>query len=141
MVNVLDVDILSGLSFALLPVETAQIDDMIQELEAVFDPATTGGTNDVVRFLPIKRLNAVLAVSPQPAYLERARNWVKRLDRADASAGRRVFVYYVKNGRAEDLANTLGLIFSDASRPSRQPDDRCCRSTGPQRYLSIRRSR
>ncbi len=58
----------------------------------------------VVRFVPIERLNAVLAISPQPAYLERAETWIDRLDQGAEGARRRIFVYHVQNGRAADLA-------------------------------------
>ncbi len=58
----------------------------------------------VVRFVPIERLNAVLAISPQPAYLERAETWIDRLDQGAEGARRRIFVYHVQNGRAADFA-------------------------------------
>jgi general secretion pathway protein D len=34
----------------------------------------------MVRFLPNKRLGAILVISPQRQYLSRAEVWIKRLD-------------------------------------------------------------
>jgi general secretion pathway protein D len=110
MVTVFDVDWMAGMSFALFPVQVADAKNLVADLETVFlegDSPLAG----VVRFVPIERLNAVLAISPQPAYLERAETWIDRLDRGAEGAGRRIFVYHVQNGRAADLAEVLSRIF------------------------------
>ncbi len=110
MVTVFDVDWMAGMSFALFPVQVADAKDLVADLETVFlegDSPLKG----VVRFVPIERLNAVLAISTQPAYLDRAQTWIDRLDRGAEGAGRRIFVYHVQNSRAADLAEVLGRIF------------------------------
>jgi general secretion pathway protein D len=70
-----------------------------------------GGVNSpiggVVRLVPIERLNAVLAISPQTHYLEQMRAWVTRLDRPGQGSDKHIFVYAVQHGRASDLAATL----------------------------------
>jgi general secretion pathway protein D len=48
--------------------------------------------------------------------LDRAQIWVERLDRGAEGAGRRIFVYYVENVRAEDLAAILSDVFVGDSR-------------------------
>ena len=40
-----------------------------------------------MRVVPIERLNAILVVSAQPAYLDQAATWIERLDRADDERG------------------------------------------------------
>jgi general secretion pathway protein D len=111
MVSVLDIDILAGMSFALFPIQTSNAQDIAAELEALFSDEGVGAVSGVVRFLPIERLNAVLAIASRPAHLKRVGEWVERLDRADAEAGKRVFVYYAKNSRASDLADILNQVF------------------------------
>ncbi|MCH7794003.1 MAG: type II secretion system secretin GspD [Proteobacteria bacterium] len=110
MVTVFDVDWMAGMSFALFPVQIADAKSLVADLETVFlegDSPLAG----VVRFVPIERLNAVLVISPQPAYLERAETWIDRLDRGAEGTGRRIFVYHVQNSRAADLAEVLSRIF------------------------------
>jgi len=116
MVDTLDVDILEGMSFALFPAEVADVDELISELEVVFAQKSEQGLKGIIRLLPIRRLNAVLAITPQPSYLSHVQTWVERLDRADSGAGRRIFVYYVKNGRAKDLAGTLNQVIGAAEQ-------------------------
>ncbi len=119
MVTVFDVDWMAGMSFALFPVQVADAKSLVADLETVFlegDSPLAG----VIRFVPIERLNAVLVISSQPAYLERAETWIDRLDRGAEGTGRRIFVYHVQNSRAADLAEVLTRIFeTEISEPRR----------------------
>jgi general secretion pathway protein D len=111
MVGVFDVDWMSGMSFALFPVQVADAKAVVTDLETVFLQNGQSPLAGLIRFVPIERLNAVLVISPQPAYLDQAETWIDRLDRGGEGAGRRIFVYHVQNGRAEDLAAVLSSIF------------------------------
>ena len=62
--------------------------------------------------IPIERLNAVLVVSTQPAYLDQAETWVERLDRVGEGDEPEIYVYNVQNARATNLAEVLGEIFA-----------------------------
>jgi general secretion pathway protein D len=111
LVAMFDVDWLAGMSFGLYPLEFAKPTELVAELQQIF-ALDVGPASGVLRFLPIERLNAVLVMSSQPAYLDRAEAWVKRLDQAGESGEPQVFVYPVQNGRATDLAEVLGEIFN-----------------------------
>jgi general secretion pathway protein D len=111
MVRLFDVDWMAGMSFALFPVEIADAVTLVLELDEVFGQDGESALQNMVRFIPIKRMNAVLAISPQQAYLDRARLWIERLDRGEGNIGQRIYVYYVQNSRAADLAEILMQIF------------------------------
>jgi general secretion pathway protein D len=120
MVTVFDVDWMAGMSFGLFPIQVADAKDLVVDLETVFlegDSPLKG----IIRFVPIERLNAVLAISPQPAYLDLAQTWIDRLDRGAEGAGRRIFVYHVQNGRAADMADVLSQVFESEVSERRQP--------------------
>ena len=111
LLAVLDVDWLSGMSFALEPLQAVTPEVIVAELQQILDDPNGPRLGDLVRFVPLERMNAVLVVSKQPRYLDEARNWIARLDQGTTNS-QRVFVYYVQNRRAADLADTLGNIFS-----------------------------
>ena len=116
LVRIFDVDWMAGMSFALIPVQVAEVKSLVSELEEVFAQSGNGPLAGAVRFLPVERLSAVLVISPQEAYLTRAQSWIERLDRGSEGPGRRVFVYYVQNSRAGDLAEVLGQLFEGEDR-------------------------
>ena len=122
-----DVDWLAGMSFALYTPRYTDAEDLAQELNQVVGGGT-GPLAGVVRIVPIARLNAVLAISPQAKYLDQLRSWVQRLDRAGQGSDRRIFVYHVENGRASDLAAVLvkvlfGTTYESTSKHSAPPGD------------------
>jgi len=111
LVAMFDVDWLEGMSFGLFPLEFARPTSLVAELDQIF-ALEAGPVSGVVRFMPIERVNAVLVMSSQPAYLGRAETWIRRLDQAGEAGEAQVFVYPVQNGRAADLAQVLGEIFN-----------------------------
>jgi general secretion pathway protein D len=120
MVKVFDVDWMRGMSFALFPVQVADPKTLVADLETVFLQEGGSPVEGLIRFVPVERLSAVLAISPRSVYLDRAQTWIERLDRGVEGAGRRIFVYYVENVRAADLADILGQVFEGRAAPSRE---------------------
>ena len=118
IVGIFDVDWLAGTSVALVQLKYTEAKDVIEDLAKVFGSQADGPMAGLVRFEPIERLNAVLVMSSRPAYIKKVQDWIDRFDRTGDEAGRRLFVYYVENGRAADLAATLGQIFGTAAAPA-----------------------
>ena len=115
MITVFDVDWMAGMSFALFPLQVAEATTVVEDLNTVFLQEGASPLAGVIRFVPIDRLNAILVISPQATYIDRAQTWIDRLDRGGEGTGRRIFVYRVQNGRAADLAEVLSQIFDIAA--------------------------
>jgi general secretion pathway protein D len=112
LLAIFDVNWLQGMSFGLFPLETALPEQLAKELEQIFGGTESGPLAGLLRFVPIERLNAILAISSQPFYLDQADIWIKRLDREAEGEQPRTYVYAVQNGRAADLADVLSAIFN-----------------------------
>lgn len=120
MVNTFDVDILKGRSFALFPLAHVDAETLIKELDEVFYKKAKGDEEQFFRFIPIERLNAVLAITHQAHYLNDIEQWVTRLDKANSTTGGGVNVYKVQHVDAVELANTLNDIFGNGNSLSRR---------------------
>ncbi len=118
MINTFDVDWMAGKSFGIFPLQSSDPDTIVGELETVFSSKDEGALTNVVRFVPIQRMNAVLVIASQAAYLDRAKTWIGRLDVGEEAVPR-LYVYYIENSRAEDLALVLSDIFSPGSAAQR----------------------
>ena len=117
MVNTFDIDLLKGRSFGLFTLAHVDPETVIKELEGIFHKKAKGDESEFFQFIPIQRLNAVLAVTHQASYLKDIENWVFRLDKANtASGGGGVNVYKVQHANAEELAGTLNEIFTGAQK-------------------------
>ncbi len=117
-----DTDWLAGMHFQLFEPKYMDADELAKELSDLI-----GGTDspvaNVVRFVPLERLNAVLAISPQEKYIDQLRAWVARLDRPGEGNDKKIYVYRVQNGRASDISSTLiQTLFGSSStqQPTQQ---------------------
>jgi general secretion pathway protein D len=111
VVKTFDVDWLAGMSYGFFNLSYVDAKTVETELAEIFaDPKSP--LAGVVRLVPLPRLNTILVITPQPKYLQSVETWIRRLDVGGTSAGRRIYVYDVQNGRAEDLAKSLNHILS-----------------------------
>ncbi|MDI1291216.1 MAG: type II secretion system secretin GspD [Methylobacter sp.] len=116
MVSTFDIDVLKARSFGLFPLTHVDAETIIKELEEVFNKKAKGDETSFFRFIPIERLNAVMAITHQARYLKDIESWVLRLDRANTASGGGVNVYKVQHVDAVELADTLNEIFAGAQK-------------------------
>ncbi|MDO9422771.1 MAG: type II secretion system secretin GspD [Methylobacter sp.] len=116
MVSTFDIDVLKGRSFGLFPLTHVDAETIIKELEEVFNKKAKGDESDFFRFIPIERLNAIMAITHQARYLKDIESWIVRLDRANTASGGGVNVYKVQHVDAVELADTLNEIFAGAQK-------------------------
>lgn len=116
-VEIFDVDWLAGMSVGVFPVQSAEIDKIVTQLEKLFGEQEKSPLAGMFRFLPAESSNAIIVITPQPKYLRDIREWIEKLDMA--GEGSRLFVYEVKYMKAADLATQLGSVFGiNVSTPS-----------------------
>jgi general secretion pathway protein D len=121
-VELFDVDWLSGYSMGLFPIRSADVKTLMTDLDKVFGNAAQNPLAGIVRVIPIERLNSVLVVTTQPKYLDMAKSWIERIDQAGTtSGGTRFYVYHVKNGKAENLAELIADLFSSRRTTTTAP--------------------
>jgi general secretion pathway protein D len=109
-----DVDWMRGQSVGIYPVQNGNPEPIIAELEKIMDTGDSGLGQNVIKFQPIGRMNAVLVVTRKPALLQTAEKWIKRLDNSNASRTG-VHVYHIRYGEARQLAKVLNETFTGAS--------------------------
>ncbi|MBR0696460.1 type II secretion system secretin GspD [Bradyrhizobium lablabi] len=112
-----DVDWMRGQSVGIFPISSGSPAPIIAELEKIVDSGENGLSQNVIKFMPIARLNAVMVVTKKPEMLRTAATWIKRLDRNDV-ARTTVHVYRVKYGDARQIARVLTDMFLGGSSSS-----------------------
>jgi general secretion pathway protein D len=109
-----DVDWMRGQSVGIFPISSGGPAPIIAELEKIVDSGENGLSQNVIKFQPVTRLNAILVVSKKPELLRTAATWIKRLDHADTERTS-VHVYRVKYGEARQIARVLTDMFMGGS--------------------------
>ena len=109
-----DADWMRGQSVGIYPIRNTTPEPVIAELEKIMDAGDGGLGQNMVKFQPVNRLNAVMVVSRKPELLRTAATWINRLDGSEvASTG--VKVYRVRYGDARQLARLLNDMFIGGS--------------------------
>ncbi|WP_244613356.1 type II secretion system secretin GspD [Methylosinus sp. Ce-a6] len=117
-----DVDTMRGMSFAVVPVTSADPDALVEDLRKVFGSEREGPMNGMIQFIGNKHLSAILAITPQPAYLSRARAWIERLDARAQGVQKQFFSYRVQNRPAKELMQVVASMFGRDAGVSKSND-------------------
>ncbi len=88
--------------------------DLVKQLEAIFKAVSLSEKTSVVKFVPIDRINTIVAVAPNPGVFSQIGEWLKKLDVPVKSPAGAVdnYVYRLKYGKAETVAMALMALYS-----------------------------
>jgi general secretion pathway protein D len=112
-IDMFDIDWMAGMSAGVFTLKNSDVKTVMTELEKVLGDRNLSPLTGVLRIVPIERMNALLVITPQPAYLEEVKKWVERLDRSsETGGGLQFYVYHLQNTRAERLAPLLQQAFT-----------------------------
>ncbi len=119
MIDIVDIDTFEHTRIHFFKIENAEVDDLAEELETVFtslgiDKTTEKGIG--ISFIPIERVSCILAVSSIPGIFEKVEHWTKVLDTIDTEAEEQVFIYFVQNGKADEISDVLEKIYGDGKQ-------------------------
>jgi general secretion pathway protein D len=110
-IRVFDVDWMRGMSFGIFPIETSDVEAIAQELDTIFANDSDSPSKGMARFVPNKRLKAILVITSRPEYLKKAEIWLRRIDQAAEATQRRAYVYQVQYRPVQELVAILQRLY------------------------------
>jgi len=111
--NLFDVDVLKGKSIALVELNTANPEAIVDELNVIFENQEGGNLQGVIEFVPNKRLGSVLIITSRARYLSTAQKWIRELDRTASGTSSFIQIYELQNRSAVDVAPILNDLLTD----------------------------
>jgi general secretion pathway protein D len=114
LVTVIDSDTFENNEVRFFKVKEANVTDLAKQLEGIFtslgiDKATGKGIGLAV--VPVEMAGIIVAVSPIPGVLDQMQHWVEVLDTIDKDADEQIFIYFVENGKADDISDILIQLY------------------------------
>lgn len=110
LVQVFDSDVFGGKRVRVYALENSRATSLVGELESIFEGYARSGESPI-RFIPIPRLNSILAISPSAGSLEEIDRWIAQLDQTGLNREIRNYFVKVQNGQAREIANLLLEIY------------------------------
>jgi len=111
LVDVFDINIFDNVHYRIYPLKHMVPEDMGGILEDIFT-AYGARENLPMKFIAISSLNLLMVVSSTPDVFPRIDSFIAELDVASEEVVHKIYVYYVKNGEASNLAEILQNVFS-----------------------------
>ncbi|HUE04107.1 MAG TPA: type II secretion system secretin GspD [Bryobacteraceae bacterium] len=114
LLGVFDSDSFVSQRVRLFDVTNGRPSDLVKQLESIFKAVSLSDKSNVVKFVPIDRINTIVAVAPNPGVFDQIGQWLKRLDIPVKSPAGAVdnYVYRLKFGRADAVAMAIMALYS-----------------------------
>ena len=114
LIALFDSDQFAGQRVRLFEVQNSRPSDLQKDLEGVFKAYALSEKGASVRFIPVDRINTIIAVAPNPGIFTQVESWIGKLDIAvKASAGSvNSYVYRLKYARSETVAMAIMALYS-----------------------------
>lgn len=112
LVRIFDVDYLAGQSYALFPVRSGDPEQVAKDLTAALQLEGDAALANTLRIVPIDHANAIMAITQQPAYLDRVSRLIAQVDAVAQKTGRNLHVIYLRNILVLDVQPVLQRAFN-----------------------------
>lgn len=110
LISVFDIDMFQDVRHRFYSLDYLEAEEMAKLLADVLGAYQPEGKPDF-KIIPIKRLNMLLMVGKDGSMFAKAEAFIRQLDIPVTDVTPRIYVYYVKNGEAEDLSGLLNEVF------------------------------
>ena len=118
LIQLFDSDTFANQRVRLFEVHNTRPSDLVKDLDSVLKAVSLDGKGTTVRFLPVDRINTLIAVAPNPGVFDTIEEWLKKLDvpvKIAVGGGSENHVYRLRYGRADCIASALSQLYGFAT--------------------------
>jgi general secretion pathway protein D len=117
LVAMFDSDQIANQRVHVFPVKYGRPTDIAKELENIVKSIALSEKNSPIKFLPIDRINTIIAVAPNPGAFTEVQTWLDKLDIPikAAAGGIKDYVYRVHYAEASTMACSIQALYGQLS--------------------------
>ena len=136
LIKTIDINVLKEISMEIVPVYSIAPQDAVQGMESFM--SKLGGFKESaiknsLALMPLNNFGGVLVMAQNPELLKSARQWIQALDVHGLGNQQEIYVYFVQNGLARDIAQivsgVLGIPSGGGMRQTIVPSGRSATQT------------
>ena len=147
LVDTVDVSVFDTMHVRFYKMENSEAKDLAKELENLFKALGVetkrkkGG--ELVSFIPIERMNIILAVSSMPEIFDKVDVWIEKLDDIREELEEQIFIYFVENAKAVDIGDVIKEVYGETrrDRDRRTPTSRTKKTTSKTRSTRVTKAK
>jgi general secretion pathway protein D len=114
LIQLFDSDAFANQRVRLFVLKNTKPSDLVKDLDNVLKAVSLDGKATTVRFLPVDRINTLIAVAPNPGVFDTIADWLAKLDvpvKISAGGSSENHVYRLRYGRADCVAMALNQLY------------------------------
>lgn len=113
LISLFDSDTFAGQRVRLFDVNHSRPSDLVKDLNSVFK-AYAQAEKAPIQFIPVDRINTLIAVAPNPGIFSQVESWIKKLDVAvkEPAGEMNNYVYRLKYGEASTVAMAIMALYT-----------------------------
>jgi general secretion pathway protein D len=114
LIDLFDSDTFAGQRVRLFDITNSRPSDLVKDLDTVFKAFALSDKASPVKFIPVDRINTLIAVAPNPGIFAEVRKWIEKFDiPVKITAGETGnYVYRLKYARAETVAMAIMALYT-----------------------------
>jgi len=117
LIKTIDINVLQEVSMEIVPLNSIAPQDAVQGMESLM--SKLGGFKESalknsLALLPLANFGGVLVMAQNPELLKSARQWLQALDVRGTGNQQEIYVYFVQNGLARDIAQIVSSVLGIA---------------------------
>jgi len=120
LIALFDSDTFANQRVHMFDVKNTRPSDIVKDLENVLKAISLDNKSTTVKFLPIDRINTLIAVAPNPGVFDTIQSWLAKLDvpvKVSAGGAMETHVYRVRYRESYCLAMALSQLYGIGSNP------------------------
>ena len=117
LVAMFDSDQIANQRVHVFPVKNGRPSDISKELENIVKSIALSEKTSPIKFIPIDRINTIIAIAPNPGAFTEVQTWLEKLDIPikGAAGGIKDYVYRVHYGDANTMACSIQALYGQLS--------------------------
>src|ERR1017187_3656792 len=114
LIELFDSDTFAGQRVRLFDIANSRPSDLVKDLETVFKAFALSDKASAVKFIPVDRINTIIALAPNPGAFAQVKKWIEKFDvPVKITAGETGnYVYRLKYARAETVAMAIMALYT-----------------------------
>ena len=118
LLKTIDINVLKEVSMEIIPLSSIAPQDAVQGMESLM--SKLGGFKESaiknsLAFIPLNNYRGVLVMAQNPELLKSARQWIQALDVRGLGTQEEIYVYFLQNGLARDIAQIVSSVLGISS--------------------------
>lgn len=114
VIKALDIDVFAELNMEIVTVQSITPQDAAQGMESLVGKLAVFKESNLknnLAFIPLPNFGGVLILAQSREVLKEAKSWLTALDMQGKEAGEQIYVFFVQNALARDIAEILTQVY------------------------------